>query len=56
MTPSICQQQTRFVYRFTFTVMAGLVPAIRSGKVPRLMAGTSPAITAKSGRPVWNSQ
>src|SRR4051794_29717393 len=26
-------------------VMAGLVPAIRSGRVPRLMAKTSPAIT-----------
>jgi hypothetical protein len=28
-------------------VMAGLVPAIRSGRVPRLMAGTSPAMTVK---------
>jgi hypothetical protein len=29
------------------TVMAGLVPAIRSGRVPRLMAGTGPAMTVK---------
>ena len=29
------------------TVMAGLVPAIRSGSVPRLMAGTGPAMTMK---------
>ena len=29
------------------TVMAGLVPAIRSGRVLRPMAGTSPAMTMK---------
>jgi hypothetical protein len=29
------------------TVMAGLVPAIRSGRMPRPMAGTSPAMTMK---------
>ena len=28
-----------------FTVMAGLVPAIRSGRVPRPLAGTGPAMT-----------
>jgi hypothetical protein len=28
-----------------YTVMAGLVPAIRSGTLPRRMAGTSPAMT-----------
>jgi hypothetical protein len=32
------------------TVMAGLVPAIRSGRVPRLMAGTSPAIAVNVTR------
>jgi hypothetical protein len=31
-------------------VMAGLVPAIRSGRVPRLMAGTGPAMTMKVTR------
>jgi hypothetical protein len=30
-----------------FTAMTGLVPAIRSGRVPRPMAGTSPAMTMK---------
>ena len=29
------------------TVMAALVPAICSDRVPRLMAGTSPAMTVK---------
>ena len=32
--------------------MAGLVPAIRSGTVPRPMAGTSPAMTVKVIKPV----
>jgi hypothetical protein len=31
------------------TVMAGLVPAIRSGRVPRPMAGTGPAMTVRAG-------
>ncbi len=31
--------------RCSYTVMAGLVPAIRSGTLPRWMAGTSPAMT-----------
>ena len=30
------------------TVMAGLVPAICNGRVPRLMAGTGPAMTVKA--------
>jgi hypothetical protein len=31
----------------TFTVMAGLVPAIGRGTLPLRMAGTSPAMTVK---------
>jgi hypothetical protein len=30
-------------------IMAGPVPAIRGGKVPRLMAGTRPAMTTAYG-------
>ena len=33
----------------TSTVMAGPVPAIRSGRVPRPMAGTGPAMTVRAG-------
>ena len=50
MTPSVvARSEARFAYGFTFTVMAGLVPAIRSGGVPRPMAGTSPAMTVRAG-------
>ena len=34
--------------RWYYTVMAGLVPAIRSGTLPRRMAGTSPAMTERN--------
>jgi hypothetical protein len=34
----------------TLTVMAGLVPAIRSGVVPRRMAGTGPGTSPATTR------
>jgi hypothetical protein len=33
-----------------FIVMAGLVPAIASGRLPRPMAGTSPAMTVDDAK------
>ena len=39
----------RFAYGVTFTVMAGLVPAIGRGTLPLRMAGTSPAMTVRTG-------
>ena len=42
-----CWCRDRAVRQLPVTAMAGLVPAIPSGRVPRPMAGTSPAITVK---------
>ena len=39
----------RVAYDVTFTVMAGLVPAISRGTLPLRMAGTSPAMTLTAG-------
>src|SRR6476660_5512061 len=43
------QHQTRLALSITFTVMAGLVPAIGRGTLPLRMAGTSPAMTVRAG-------
>ena len=42
-----CGQARRLFGEHAAPVLAGLVPAIRSGTVPRPMAGTSPTMTMK---------